>query len=56
MKKTFGIVLAVVGGCFALWAGASLVATHKSVLGYDPVYAGLVGAAVFVAGLAMRQD
>lgn len=56
MKKVFGIVLAVVGGVFALWAGASLIAGHKSVLGYDPVYAGLAGAAVLVAGLATRQD
>ena len=56
MKKLLGLFVAVAGAGVVVWAGASVLATHQSILGYHPVYAGLAGVAVLVAGLALRAD
>ncbi len=56
MKKLFGMLVAVAGAGVIVWAGASVLATHQNILGYHPVYAGLAGVAVLVAGLVTRAD
>ena len=56
MKKLLGLFVVVAGGGVVVWAGASVLATHQNILGYHPVYAGLAGVAVLVAGLVLRAD
>ena len=56
MKKLIGMLAAVAGAGVIVWAGASVLATHQNILGYHPVYAGLAGVAVLVAGLVARAD
>ena len=56
MKKLLGMLLAIAGGGVMVWAGASVLATHHAIFGYHPVYAGLAGVALLVAGLVTRAD
>jgi len=56
MKKLLGMFVAIAGAGVVLWAGSSLLVTHKPIFGYDAVYPGLAGIALLVGGLIMRQD
>jgi hypothetical protein len=56
MKRFLGLCIALVGGVICIWAGSSLLMTGRTIVGYHAVYAGLVGIAVLVVGLTMRQD
>lgn len=56
MRKFMGLLVAIAGGAVVAWAGSSLLFTHESVYGFDPVYAGVGGCAILVAGLALRSD
>ena len=56
MKKILAVFVIVAGAGVIVWAGASLLATHQNIYGYHPVYAGLAGVAVLVAGLFLRAD
>ena len=56
MKKILAVFVAVAGAGIMLWAGTALLATHQMIYGYHPVYAGLAGITLLVAGLVMRAD
>ena len=56
MKRFLGLCIALVGGVICIWAGSSLLMTGQTIMGYSAVYAGLVGIAVLVAGLSLRQE
>lgn len=56
MKKILGVLVALAGAGVIVWSGASLLATHTNIYGYHPVYAGLAGITVLVAGLIVRAD
>ena len=56
MKKILGVLVALAGAGVIVWSGASLLATHANIYGFHPVYAGLAGITVLVAGLILRAD
>lgn len=55
MKKAMWLPLAAVGLVVTLLAGASILHTSRDVMGYDPVYAGLVGLGLLTAGLLLKN-
>lgn len=58
MKKALWLPLAAAGLVIALWAAASLFnggTAGKRILGYPPVYAGVVGVGLLTAGLLLKN-
>ena len=51
-----GVFIALAGAGVVVWSAASLLATHSNIYGFHPVYAGLAGITVLVAGLIVRAD
>jgi hypothetical protein len=56
MKKMIATILLVLGLILTIWAGMHILGTKKLIMGYDPMYPGLLGIALLSFGAITRGE